>query len=350
MRKISFLGLVIALSFLMGCKSTYEKRGDEHLAAGRLKNALINYNAAEEKGKLSEEFHDNHALALSQMMIKIVKDNSMSTAALGYYEAIEKKHREGLLKNAPTVAQIAENLANAGALQVMQNDGQFGFVIEGYNNIKLANELVKAHSADGAKVKEARQKADDFYVKSVLDQANIESTVAAEYHLLLGKKMMPENKEILDALNAVRKKNRSDFLIFQAHGIERPSPLIDHNAYIMAFPSVKISNTGLAGELQLWNSAGNNTMLAAQNIKLVSTDGKEIEAKQTSVGKCTSPELDEKKDFINKENTYKPGEEMLFITEGKCNVGISYSFGSDFTPDYILYKDKFGEGRKYLGF
>lgn len=343
--------VVVAAAFLMvsGCKSTYEKRGDEHLAAKRLKNALLNYNKAEEKGDVSEEFHDNHSLALSMLMAKLVKENALTTATLNYYEALQKKHKDGLLKNAETAGQIAKNISFSGATQVIGADGQVGFIIEGFNNIKLAEEIVKAHGQGGNDVKDARSKAEASFEGSQLTLAGeMDNTVAQEYQLLLGAKLMPNSEKIKEALNAVRLKNRGDFLIFQAAGIDRPSPIVEVNSYVMAFPRIKVGPKGITAELQVWNSSGNNIKAQGEDFAVVSVDGKEAKGKQTSVAKCTSPELDEKT-FENKENTFKAGQEMLFINEGKCSFNISFSYGSDFVPNYIVLKNKFGEGRKYLG-
>ena len=75
-------------------------------------------------------------------------------------------------------------------------------------------------------------------------------------------------------------------MIFGENIGERPSNRVDKWGYVMAFPSIKISSTSLTGELQVWASTGNNTEFVVDKIKLVSTDGKEVFAKQTGSGWC----------------------------------------------------------------
>ena len=55
--------------------------------------------------------------------------------------------------------------------------------------------------------------------------------------------------------------------------------------YVMAFPSIKISSI-FNWRTSSWASTGNNTEFVVDKIKLVSTDGKEVFAKQTGSGWC----------------------------------------------------------------
>ena len=56
MKKIFLATLAMSVAFtLTGCKGANEKRGDEHLANERYRNAIAQYVDALKKGKISDE-------------------------------------------------------------------------------------------------------------------------------------------------------------------------------------------------------------------------------------------------------------------------------------------------------
>jgi len=344
----SLVMVLIAALVLSGCKGAYEKRGDEHLQEGRLRNALKNYMMAEEQGKISDEFHDNHAVALSRMVLALVKDNPTGANVRGYADEI--KNKEENLKDPAKIKEVASNLAQAAKIQIANNYEMFGMILEGFQSLETAEALSKKAAEASAEVEAVRKEAEEIYTKQVLKMAeDMSNNVAKEYQLLLGQHVMPKNETIAKELNEVRKKNRGDFLIFQAAGIDRPSPKVETNSYVIAFPSLKIGPTSMSGELQAWNSSGNNTTLSADKITLVGTNGESVTAKQTGVGDCMTPELDKNKDYQNKRKRFNSGE-ALFITEGQCSMVVTFEYQSGFVPDYVMIKDQFGRGRKYLGY
>jgi hypothetical protein len=333
---ISF-GLVLALA---GCKGKNESRGDEHLAEGRYMNAVNSYTAAEQSGSVSDEFYDNFTLAYVKVLGQIVKKDPMSDAIRGYVEQIEKELPK--LKNPQVAEEYVNVLLEVGKAQTAV-EGEYEFTLQGFRNLDSAASLAKRYNVAGTAPAQARATAEDAYVKKTITAAMAEDNlIAREYTLLTAAVVAPKNEELNKALNAVRLKTRGDFLIFEAAGIEQPSRWVNTNGYVMAFPSIAISPTGLKGELQFWGATGNNTDLEVEKIKLVSTDGKEVLATQTAVGWCQASDPEGKK----KDKLDKKGK---LLNESQCSANIAFTYGADFIPDYVEYKDQYGQGRKYLG-
>ena len=50
-----------------------------------------------------------------------------------------------------------------------------------------------------------------------------------------------------------------------------------------------------------------------------------------------------------KQQKIKPGQKGKLMNEFQCSLNVSFSYGKDFVPDYVEYKDEYGIGRKFLG-
>ena len=124
---------------------------------------------------------------------------------------------------------------------------------------------------------------------------------------------------------------------------------MDKWGYVMAMPTLKMAPGSLSAELQFWASTGNNTELDPSQIKLVSTEGKEVFAKGNT-GWCEAEVLVGKKgqEEIEKKKQSFKGKGKL-MNEFQCSLNVSFSYGKDFVPDYVEYKDEYGIGRKFLG-
>lgn len=333
---------IAAALLLVGCKTKQEKMADEFLEQGKLTNAINFYTKAEQKGKLSETFYDNFALAYLRMAAQTAKRDPMSTIVPSYLEQVDKFVAKS--QNPAVIEEYVTTLAQIGSMQAQVEDS-YEFTLQGFHNLKHAEEVSSKNGKVGAAaIQTARDQAEKKYVAGVITEASGEAnTVAREYTLLLGEVVAPNNAELKAALNEVRKKNRGDFLIFEAAGVENPSRWVNKYGYALAFPSLSISDSETKGELQFWNSSGNNSDFDGSLIKLVSVDGKEVQAKGSFAGWCTG------------NDPIKPTKEKLkagrgkLLDEGTCSINISFSYGKDFVPDYVEYKDNFGLGRKYFG-
>jgi hypothetical protein len=349
MKKFFLAALAVGVTFaLTGCKGTNEKRGDEHLQEGRFRNAINSYLEAKKKGSMSDEFYDNFTLALVRAAEIEAKKDPNSDLINGYFEKASVNMAE--VKKDEVVEEYVTKLATVGKQQAAQDGIDYATVINAFAKIDTALATAQArHVAEGT-VKAIRTEAENAYVARNLADAKAESDpVVSEYQLMKLAEMAPENADVKAALNKSRIGTRGYFLIFGEQIGEPVNRRIDKWGYVMAMPTLKMAPGSLSAELQFWASTGNNTELDPSKIKLVSTDGKEVFAKGNS-GWCEAEVLVGKKgdEKIEKQKKSFKGKGKL-MNEFQCSVNVSFSYGKDFVPDYIEYKDEFGIGRKFLG-
>lgn len=348
MKNILFLTLFSALIILSGCKGTNEKRGDEHLKEGRFRNSINSYLEAKKKGKISKEFYDNYTLALVRAADAEAKKDINSQLLSGYFEQAQKS-LDSATKD-EVVQEFVTALANLGKLQAAQ-EVDYGTILNAFAKIDTAASIANRRKVGEGAVKAIRSEAENHYIKISLPRALSEDDpVVREYFLLQIAEVAPNNPEIISELNKSRKNTRGYFLIFGENLGERASYRIDKWGYVIAFPTLSITPTSLKGELQVWASTGNNTEFVVENIKLVSTDGKEVYAKQTGSGWCEAEVVVGKKgdERVEKKKTAFKGSGKL-LNEFQCSANVTFTFDKNFTPDYVEYKDEMGIGRKYLG-
>ena len=350
MKKIFIAALATAVAIsLTGCKGTNEKRGDEHLKEGRFRNAINSYLEAKKKGKMSDEFFDNFTLALVRAGDAESKKDLNSDLINNYFEKAAINIPQ--VKENATLEEYIKTLGEIGKRQAAQEGVDYATIINAFAKIDSAESVAKTRHVAESAIKSIRAETEKLYVARNLSEATSEEDpVVSEYLLLRMAEMAPTNADIQAALNKSRKTTRGYFLIFGENipdlsGKQR----VDKWGYVMAMPTIKLTKTSLAGELQFWASTGNNTDLDPSKIKLVSTDGKEVSAKGDT-GWCEAEVLVGKKgdEKIEKKQKKFKGKGKL-MNEFQCSVNISFSFPAGFVPDYIHYKDDFGEGKKFLG-
>ena len=350
MKKIFIAALATAVAIsLTGCKGTNEKRGDEHLKEGRFRNAINSYLEAKKKGKMSDEFFDNFTLALVRAGEAESKKDLNSDLINNYFEKAAINIPQ--VKENATLEEYVTTLADIGKRQAAQEGVDYATIINAFAKIDSAESVAKTRHVAESAIKSIRAETEKLYVARNLSEATSEDDpVVSEYLLLRMEAMAPTNPDIQAALNKSRKTTRGYFLIFGENIPDLSGKQkVDKWGYVMAMPTIKLTKTSLAGELQFWASTGNNTDLDPSKIKLVSTDGKEVSAKGDT-GWCEAEVLVGKKgdEKIEKKQKKFKGKGKL-MNEFQCSVNISFSFPAGFVPDYIEYKDNFGIGRKYLG-
>ena len=350
MKKIFIAALAAAVAIsLTGCKGTNEKRGDEHLKEGRFRNAINSYLEAKKKGKMSDEFFDNFTLALVRAGDAESKKDLNSDLINNYFEKAAINIPQ--VKENATLEEYIKTLGEIGKRQAAQEGVDYATIINAFAKIDSAESVAKTRHVAESDIKNIRAETEKLYVARNLSEATSEEDpVVSEYLLLRMEAMAPTNAEIQAALNKSRKTTRGYFLIFGENIPDLSGKQkVDKWGYVMAMPTIKLTKTSLAGELQFWASTGNNTDLDPSKIKLVSTDGKEVSAKGDT-GWCEAEVLVGKKgdEKIEKKQKKFKGKGKL-MNEFQCSVNISFSFPAGFVPDYIEYKDNFGIGRKYLG-
>ena len=351
MKKIFLVALASAVAFTMvGCKGTNEKRGDEHLKEGRFRNAINSYIEAKKKGNMSSEFFDNFTLALVRAADVEAKKDINSDLLSGYFDKASDNLPE--VKNQEVLQEFATTMANIGKLQASQEGVDYGTIVNAFAKIDSALAIAKRSGVATSSIQSIRTEAENNYVARNLSDAVGESDpVVSEYQILKIAEMAPNNEKVKAALNTSRKATRGYFLIFGEQIGEPVSRRVDKWGYVMAFPTIKLTPTSLAGELQFWASTGNNTELDPAGLKLVSTTGEEVGAKAGS-GWCEAEVLVGKKGdekIEKKKQNIKPGTKGKLMNEFQCSLNVTFNFSKGFVPDYVEYKDEFGIGRKYLG-
>jgi len=352
MKKIFLAALAVSVAFaLTGCKGANEKRGDEHLQNQRYRNAINSYLDALKKGKVSDEFYDNFTLALVRGGNIEAKSNINSDLISGYFDKAASNISN--VKKPEVIEEFVTSYATIGKQQAAQQGVDYGTILQAFAKIDTSLSIAKRMNAGEAAVKTIRTEAENLYVPAALAEANDETDpVVSEYYLLRTAEIAPENADVKAALNKSRKGTRGYFLIF-GENIPDPSGKhrVDKWGYVMALPTIKMTATSLSGELQFWASTGNNTVLEPDSITLVSTEGKSVVAK-AGTGWCEAEVLVGKKGnekIEKKRQNLKAGQKGKMMNEFQCGLNVSFSFEKGFVPDYIRYKDEFGEGRKYLG-
>ena len=352
MKKIFLATLAMSVAFaLTGCKGANEKRGDEHLENQRYRNAINSYLDALKKGKVSDEFYDNFTLALVRGANVEAKSNLNSDLISGYFDKAASNISK--VQKPEVIEEFVTSYATIGKQQAAQQGLDYGSTLQAFAKIDTALSIAKRMNAGEAAVKTLRTEAENLYVPAALAEANDETDpVVCEYYLLRIAEIAPENADVKAALNKSRKGTRGYFLIF-GENIPDPSGKnrVDKWGYVMALPTLKLTATSLAGELQFWASTGNNTVLDPANITLVSTDGKSVNAK-AGTGWCEAEVLVGKKGdekIEKKRQNLKAGEKGKLMNEFQCGLNVTFNFDKGFVPDYIQYKDEFGIGKKFLG-
>jgi hypothetical protein len=241
---------------------------------------------------------------------------------------------------------VVQALAEIGVAQVSGNF-EYEYTLQGFRNLDSAISIAKRSDLNVSSVVAARKKAEDAIVKTALENSDgAENSVAAEYALLEAEVVAPNNAELKKALNTIRLKNRGDWLLFAEEIIgQKASRLVDKYAYVMSFPILNMTPTGTTGEIAIWNSTGNNVDFDINNIRMVSTDGKEVNAKYVGGGWCVDGG-----DYLGKKRTQFKGSVGRLHTELTCQAKLSFTYAKGFVPDYVDVKDKDNNiGRKYFG-
>jgi len=341
-KKVVFF--LVSAAMLFGCKGKNESDGDSYYKDGKYRNAVNSYTAALSKGKTSDGFYDSFVIAYASAAKQTAKKNASDEIIRSYMEQIHKNLPKS--KKAATKDSVVLALSEIGLAQVL-GGFEYEYTLQGFRNLDSAISIAKRNGGSNAGVAESsRKKAEDAIVKQAIENSDgAENTIAAEYTLLEAEVVAPKNVALKEALNKVRLKNRGDYLLFAEEIIgQKASRLVDKYGYVMSFPILSIGPTSTTGEIAVWNSTGNNVDFDVSTIKMVSTDGKEVNAKYIGGGWCFMS------DHLGKMKSQFKGSVGRLLSELSCQAKISFSYPSGFIPDYVHVKDKDSNiGRKYFG-
>lgn len=343
MRKMLLTALALSALILSGCKSGTEKKGDQYLEKGMLKNAMKAYLQVEKKGNGSPDFLDNYALTMTRLMMQVAqKDGVQQDVILNYTLQIPK------LLAASTNQAVGQEVVQAfcDIAKKRMEIGDYPQRLEAFRLLDSARVIAKRVGAGDAIEKKSREEIGNDWAKTVVDENSNPSrdgAVVAEYNLLEVQQLVAGNKGVEETLNKVRKINRHNFLIWSP-GVNEINPNPDINNrysghFVMAFREGEFNSapTSFKGVLQIWNSSGGNVLLKPEHFTLVSKDGKEVTNTAPIAKGCLSTENKELKSVT-------PG----FEPEAECSTSVQFSFGSDFKPEYVKLNIRNNTGIKYL--
>ncbi|MCL2101101.1 MAG: hypothetical protein FWH22_05245 [Fibromonadales bacterium] len=345
--------IVFAALFMgfTGCKGKNESNGDSHFKKGNFRNAVNSYTNALQKGKTSDEFYDSFVIAYASAAKQTARRNASDEIISNYFEQIHRhlpKINPKYTAKKGTLDSVVVALSEIGLAQV-KGGFEYEYTLQGFRNLDSAISIAKRGNTN-ANPNQARREAEKIIVAQAIENSEgAENEVAAEYALLEAEVVAPDDADLKKALNAVRLKNRSIWLIFAEDLIgQRASRLVDKYGYVIAFPSLNLGPTGGAGEVAVWNATGNNVAFDVNRLKLVSASGEEVNAKYTGGGWCAVDRV-EKGKFVEAKVQFK-GSAGELRTEKTCNAKFTFSYPRNFVPDYVDYKDGNNNiGRKYLG-
>ncbi len=336
-----------SVAILCGCKGKNESDGDSYYKDGKFRNAVNSYTAAMQKGKTSDGFYDSFVIAYASAAKQTAQKNASDDIIRSYVEQIHKNLPK--TKKTATLDSVVLALSEIGVGQV--NGGfEYEYVLQGFRNLDSALSIAKRGGIGAGNAEAARKKAEATIVKQALENADgATNEITAEYTLLEAEVVAPNNPDLKKALNAIRVKNRSTWLIFAEDIIgQRASRMVDKYGYVLALPILAISPTGTTGEIAVWNSTGNNVTFAPSKLKLVSKTGDSTFAKYAGGGWCSVDQV--VNGLYKATNVPFKGSEGELRSEKTCNAKFSFSYQKDFVPDYVEYKDSDNNiGRKYFG-
>jgi hypothetical protein len=338
---------IVSAALIMGCKGKNESDGDSYYKEGKFRNAVNSYTAALQKGKISDGFYDSFVIAYASAAKQTAQKNASDDIIRSYIEQIHKNLPK--TKKTPAIDSVVQALSEIGVAQV--NGGfEYEYTLQGFRNLDSAINIAKRSGINAGSAEAARKKAETAIVKQAIENASgAENEITAEYVLLEAEVVAPNNPDLKKALDTVRVKNRSTWLIFAEDIIgQRASRLVDKYGYVLAVPILTISPTSTTGEVSVWNATGNNVSFAPNKLKLVSKTGDSTFAKYIGGGSCT---IDKVVNGLFKATaTPFKGSEGELRSEKTCNAKFSFSYQKNFVPEYVEYKDSDNNiGRKYFG-
>jgi len=348
-KRVFLTALAVFLLGVLGCKGKNESNGDAFLKEGKYRNAVNSYTNALKKGKISKEFYDNFVISYVLSAKQTAKKNPADDIIRSYIEQAHKYLPQ--VKKAATLDSVVAGLAEIGVAQV-KSGIEYEYTLQGFRNLDSALSIAKRNNLDIRVAHSARQEAEKSIVSQALENAKgAANDITTEYVLLEAEVVAPDNEELKKALDKVRFKNRSTWLIFAEDIIgQRPSRMVDKYGYVMYFPNMSFSTTGAVGDIQVWNATGNNMPFEPNKLKIVSKNGDVANGKYTGNGTCTIDMVDQKTGAFKP--TIKPfnGAVGELRSEKSCYAKISFAYSKGFDPDYVEYTDSLSNiGRKYFG-
>lgn len=325
-------GLVLAF-LLTGCRSRQEAAGDKYRKAGDPLHALMNYEEAIKRGKVSKEFPKNYTLVNIQAMALRAKEDPTAE-----FLDILKDTVSSLLVQYPDPANEAlfsQTLQDIG--QARLKIGSADAAESGFKFLQTAETLGGKNPSVSGKVAGMRKTFLASRIKSIEDDFKEAATtptagIVADYKMnKLALMMGGETPEMKDLWSRIRKLNLNTYLMYDNDEVdlgERPDARINKYGVLLGIVKLEPGATTTKVQVKAFNGSSGPIHFDAPMFTLVDRQGNVF--KPTAHIGHFSP-----KDPVGKGDESKTG-------------GLTFTYPAGTEPYFIEYKSEAGLSRKYL--
>ncbi|MDB5051112.1 MAG: hypothetical protein JWO30_4183 [Fibrobacteres bacterium] len=325
-----FAGLSLAF-LLTSCRSRQEAAGDKYRKAGDPIHALMNYEEALKRGKLSKEFYKNYTFINIQAMafrakedptaefLDILKDTVASL--LGQHP--DPANQELFVTTLESIAAQRMKIGSSDAVE-----GGFRFI---QTAEKVSGKTGAAANAQKQVVAAKLKEIEDDYREA---SSSPTSGIIADYKLnKLALMVGGETAEMKDLWSKVRKLNLNTYLMYDNDDVdlgERPDSRINKYGILLGIVKYEPGKTTTKIQVKAWNGTSGPMKFIGDSFTLVDKDGNVFKASGKIGGFAKTD-----KDLIAKGEESKTG-------------GLTFNHPAGTVPSYLEFKGVSGTTRKYL--
>jgi hypothetical protein len=323
----------LSLAFLLtGCRSRQEASGDKYRKAGDPLHALMQYEEALKRGKLSKEFWVNYtAVNIGAMKLRSKEDPTAE------FLDILKDTVASLLTQHPNPANqeaFAATLQEIASARIKMGTPE---AIEG--GFRFLQAAEKAGAAGGSAA--AKQQIVATKLKEIADDYKEAGTnpnfgIAADYKLnKLALMIGGETPEMSELWSKVRKVNLNTYLMYDNDDVvenlgERPDARINKYGVLLGIVKYEPGSTTTKIQVKAWNGSSGPIKFVGNNFTLVDKAGGTYKP-SAKIGGFAKTD----KDQIGKSDESKTG-------------GLTFNHPAGTDVDYLEFSSGSGVTRKYL--
>lgn len=323
----------LSLAFLLtSCRTRQEASGDKYRKAGDPLHALMQYEEALKRGKLSKEFWTNYtAVNIGAMKLRAKEDPTAE------FLDILKDTVASLLTQHPnpanqeafgaTLQEIATARINLGTPDAIE--GGFRFLQAAEKAGAAGGSAAVKQQIVAAKLKEI---SDDFKEAGT----NPNFGIAADYKLnKLALMIGGETPEMTELWSKVRKINLNTYLMYDNDDVvenlgERPDARINKYGVLLGIVKYDPGSTTTKIQVKAWNGSSGPIRFVGDNFTLVDKDGGTYKPSAKIGGFAKTA-----KDQIGKTDESKTG-------------GLTFNHPAGTKVSYLEFTSGSGVTRKYL--
>jgi hypothetical protein len=322
----------LSLAFLMtGCRSRQEASGDKYRKMGDPIHALMQYEEALKRGKLSAEFYKNY----TQINIQALGLRAKEDPTAEFLDVL-KDTVASLLGQHPdpanqalfvsTLEGIAASRIKIGSSEAIEGGMRFLATAE-----KLGGSAGASAAAQKQVVAAKLKEIEDDYREGATSPT---SGIIADYKLnKLALMVGGETPEMHDIWSKVRKLNLNTYLMYDNDDVdlgERPDSRINKYGVLLGIVKYETGSTSTKIQVKAWNGSSGPLRFEGDGFTLFDKDGNAFQPSAKIGGFAKSD-----KDIVPKGDESKTG-------------GLTFTHPAGTVPAYLEFKSTSGVTRKYL--